>query len=178
MTKKTVSKINIVWTNECERSFNKLKEVIFSEPVLRSPNHDKQMILQTDASNRGIGAVLSQVDDNGEEHPIVYIIRKLLPREERYSIVEKECLAIVQAVKTLNIYILGIDFILQTDHHALYWLDRIQTKNARLARWSLYLQSWTFRVQYRKGKETGMQIVYPRDQVLDKYIVHLKEREM
>ena len=74
LTKKTVSKI--VWTDECERSFNKLKEVICSEPVLRSPNYDKQMILQTDAWNRGIGAVLSQVDDNGEEHPIVYISRK------------------------------------------------------------------------------------------------------
>ena len=54
------------------------------------------MILQTDASNRRRGAALSQVDDNGEEHPIVYISRKLLPRDERYSIVEKECLAIVQ----------------------------------------------------------------------------------
>ena len=71
LTKKTVSRI--VWTNECEKSFNKLKEVICSEPVLRSPNHDKQMILQTDASNRGIGEVLSEVDDNVEEYPIVYI---------------------------------------------------------------------------------------------------------
>ena len=70
-TKKTVSKI--MWTDECERSFNKLKKVICSEPVLQSLNHDKQMILQTNPSNRGIGTVLSQVDDNGEEHPIVYI---------------------------------------------------------------------------------------------------------
>ena len=62
-----------MWTDERERSFNKLKEVIRSEPVLQSPNHDKQMILQTDASNRGIGEVLSEVDDNVEEYPIVYI---------------------------------------------------------------------------------------------------------
>ena len=70
------------------KSFNKMKEAICSEPVLRSPNHDRQMIMQTDASNRGIGAVLSQVDDNGEEHPIVYISQKLLPREGQHSIVE------------------------------------------------------------------------------------------
>ena len=99
------------------------------------------MILQTDASNRGVGVVLSQIHNDGKEHPIVYVSKKLLPREEKYSIVEKECLAMVWAVQTLGVYLYGREFLLQTDHHALYWLDR---KNARLSRWSLFLQEWRF----------------------------------
>lgn len=84
---------------------------------------ERQMVVQTDASNRGVGAVLSQIGEDGEEHPVIYISRKLLPREERYSIVEKECLAVVWAVQSFQIYLYGREFLLQTDHHALYWLD-------------------------------------------------------
>ena len=159
LTKKTVSKI--VWTNEYEKSFNKLKEVICSEPVLRSPNHDKQMILQTDASNRGRGAVLSQVDDNGEEHPIVYISRKLLPREEQYSIVEKECLAIVWAVKTLNIYFWEeILFYRQITMHYIGWIVCKLKMRGWLA--GVYIcRVGNSKFSIKKEKKTGMQTVYP-----------------
>eukprot|EP00731_Ephydatia_muelleri_P022383 Em0014g974a len=74
--------------------FETLKQCLCSGPVLRSPDFNKTFVLQTDASDRGVGAVLSQLSDDGEEHPIGYYSRKLLPREERYSTVEKECLAI------------------------------------------------------------------------------------
>ena len=68
-------------------------------------------MLQTDASDRGVGAVLSQLSDDGEEHPIGYYSRKLLPREERYSTVEKECLAIRLAVAAFRVYLLGRKFV-------------------------------------------------------------------
>uniref|UniRef100_A0A1X7TVH1 Reverse transcriptase domain-containing protein n=1 Tax=Amphimedon queenslandica TaxID=400682 RepID=A0A1X7TVH1_AMPQE len=153
LTKKNLKVFN--WTGECDQAFTKLKKLLCEAPVLRSPNLNKEMILQTDASNRGVGAVLSQIDNDGVEHPLVYVSRKLLPREERFSIVEKECLAVVWAIQTLAVYLYGKEFLLQTDHHALYWLDRVKSRNARLTRWSLYLQEWRFRIQYKRGKDNG-----------------------
>ena len=107
--------------------------------------------MQTDASDRGVGAVLSQFDDDEREHPVAYFSRKLLPRETRYSTVEKECLAIKLATHAFRVYLLGQKFIIQTDHHALQWLNCLKDKNARLTRWSLALQPYDFTVRYRTG---------------------------
>ena len=82
------------WTEECNRASLSLKEALCSQPILRSPDFDRVFTLQTDASDRGVGAVLSQTDENGQEHPVAYFSRNLLPRETRYSTVEKEWLAI------------------------------------------------------------------------------------
>eukprot|EP00731_Ephydatia_muelleri_P036793 Em0326g5a len=127
----------VSWSNECEQAFKSLKGCLCSDPVLRSPNFEKQFILQTNASNRGIGAVLSQCDEEGQEHPVAYYSRKLLPREERYSTVEKECLAIKEAIHHFRTYLLGRQFKVETDHQALVWMDRLKDTNARLTRWSL-----------------------------------------
>jgi len=85
---------------------------------MRGPDFTQPFILQTDASDRGVGAVLSQLDDKEQEHPIAYFSKKLLPREERYSTVEKECLAIKLGVHAFRIYLLGRPFTIQTDHRA------------------------------------------------------------
>ena len=92
-----------------------------------------------DASDRGVGAVLSQHDDSGVEPLIAYY---LLPREEKYSTVEKECLAIKLSIQIFRVYLLGRPFVIETDHHSLEWLDRMKENNARLSRWSLFLQSY------------------------------------
>ena len=112
-------------------------------------------MLQTDASDRGIGAVLSQCNDEGEEHPVAYFSCKLLPREERYSTVEKECLAIKLGIQAFRVYLLGRTFLIETDHCALEWLDRLKGNNARLAGWSLVLQPYDFKVQHRPGQSNG-----------------------
>jgi phospholipid-translocating ATPase len=106
--------------------------------------------LQTDASNCGVGTVLSQKDENGEQ-PLGYFSRKLLPREKRYSTVEKEYLAIKLGTQAFRVYLLGRNFTIQTDHRSLEWLDRLKENNARLTRWSLALQSYTFIVEHRPG---------------------------
>ena len=95
------------WTAACEKAFQALKGKLCSAPVLRSPNFDKQFILQTDASDRGVGAVLSQYDDDGTDYPVAFFSRKLLPREVRYSTIEKECLAIKVATHAFRVYLLG-----------------------------------------------------------------------
>jgi len=67
-------------------------------PILRLPDSEKQFILQTDACNSGIGAILLQ-EKSGVKHPIAFASRNLLTRESHYSTIEKECLAIVWAVQ-------------------------------------------------------------------------------
>ena len=83
----------IKWSSECTKAFEVLKQCLCSGPVLKNPDFSKTFVLQTDASDRGVGAVLSQCGEDGEEHLIGYYSRKLLPREEHYATVETECLA-------------------------------------------------------------------------------------
>ncbi len=137
----------VKWSNECEHAFISLKKALCQSPVLRSPNFEKQFILQTDASDHGVGAVLSQQDDDGNDRPIAYFSRKLLPREVRYSTIEKECLAIKLGVETFKVYLLGRRFMIQTDHRSLVWLNKLKEKNNRLTRWSLALQPFIFDIQ-------------------------------
>ena len=99
--------------------------------------------------------MLSQVDDADNEHSVAYFSMKLLPRERRYSTIEKECLAIKLATRAFRVYLLGKPFTVQTDHHALEWLDRLKEDNARLTRWSLALQAYQFMVKYRPGRLKG-----------------------
>ncbi|KAK4313848.1 hypothetical protein Pmani_014834 [Petrolisthes manimaculis] len=89
----------LVWTQDQERAFQTLKDRLSQEPILLLPDVKQEFILRTDASNVGLGAVLLQ-EQAGESKPIAYASRKLLPREERYSVVEKECLSIVSLTAT------------------------------------------------------------------------------
>ena len=85
LTKKS-NNSKIPWSQQYTVAFEKLKDALCSSPVLRSPNFELPFILQTDASDNGIGGVLSQCDENDEEHPVAYFSKKLLPREQRYRI--------------------------------------------------------------------------------------------
>jgi len=98
-----------------------------------------------------VGAVLSQQDAEGWDHPVAFFSRQLLPREQRFSTVEKECLAIKLDIEAFHVYLLGREFMVQTDHWALQWLTNFRNDNHRLIRWSMALQPYTFKVQHRKG---------------------------
>ena len=111
--------------------------------------------MQTDACDTGIAAVLSQQNDKGEEHPVLYVSRKLLPREVAYSTIEKECLCIIWAIQKLQPYLYGRKFTVCTDHNPLTWLNQMKSKNARLMRWALSLQSQSIEFVYKKGKNHG-----------------------
>ena len=127
LTKK-MAPTTVTWTLRCETAFQELKRLLCSTPVLASPDFEKPFILQTDASEYGVGAVLSQRDEAGGDHPIAYFSRKLLPREVRYSTVEKECLAIKLGMETFRVYLLGRKFTVETDHRSLVWLNKLKGK--------------------------------------------------
>jgi phospholipid-translocating ATPase len=89
LNKKKGKTIIVEWSEACEKSFNDLKSAFTAGSVLKSPDFDKHFYLQVDASDRGLGAVLSQLDNKGLDHPIMYFSRKLLDRETNYPTVEK-----------------------------------------------------------------------------------------
>ena len=95
------------------------------------------------------------MDDGGEEHPIAYLSKKLLPRQSKYPTIEREYLALVWAIQKLHPYLYGVEFIVQTDHNPLKWLHSVQDKNQKLLNWSLMLQQYTFRVEHRAGVANG-----------------------
>ena len=154
LTKKGQPQI-VDWGADQEDAFKSLKDHLTHSPVLAVADPSVPFVLQTDASDRGIGAVLSQLNKEGQEHPVAYASRKLLPRETHYAVVEKECLAIVWAVGTFHTYLYGQTFVLQTDHQPLTWLQRMKSANGRLTRWALTLQPYRFRLEYRNGTDNG-----------------------
>ncbi|GBM73773.1 Retrovirus-related Pol polyprotein from transposon 297 [Araneus ventricosus] len=116
--KLTEAKSNFNWTEECEKLFNSLKQALTSSPILTYPRTDKDFILDTDASNEGIGAVLSQNIGN-EERVIVYFSKSLGKPERNYCVTRKELLAIVKSIEHFHHYLYGRKFLLRTDHASL-----------------------------------------------------------
>jgi transposase InsO family protein len=142
----------INWTKECQDAFDKLKQAMCKKPVIHMPDQNLPFSLRTDASNRGIGAALLQ--DFGEGlRPIAYASRKLNSAEQNYATVEKECLATVWGIKKFERFLYGTEFILETDHQPLKYLQATKQTNARLMRWSLQLQPYNFRIKVIPGKE-------------------------
>src|SRR3989337_1589218 len=90
------------WTIKQQKAFDYLKECLMKAPILQYPDFDKPFILYTDASGTGLGAVLSQKDEDNRERVIAYASRSLNKAERNYGITDQECLAIVWAVKHLN----------------------------------------------------------------------------
>ena len=140
------------WSDEQIKCFELLKEKLISKPILTLPDFSKIFYLRTDASNSAVGAILLQ-DCEGVLKPVSYAGKKLLPREQNFATVEKECYAIVWAVNKFREYLLGKEFVLQTDHQPLVYLNKFKNLNGRLMRWSLALQNFSFVVDYIKGSE-------------------------
>ena len=153
LTKKN-KPVKIVWNNHLNRNFQDLKNALQSKPTLYLPKLDKPFLLQTDASATGIGAVLMQEIGN-VKRPIHFWSRKLKPAEVNYSTIEKECLGVVEGIRKFKKYLYGDRFVLETDHQPLSYLKNYSPscKNGRLARWSLFLQDFSFEINYIPGKQ-------------------------
>eukprot|EP00731_Ephydatia_muelleri_P034801 Em0078g1a len=120
------------WTIGCQNAFDELRKRLVSSPVLAYPDYERRFILDTDASDVGIGAVLSQVSDCGSERVIAYASRSLTRPEQRQ-------------------YLLGREFTLRTDHGSLVWIRNFKEPEGQLARWLERLQEYNFTVVHRQG---------------------------
>ena len=114
----TGGKVTFKWQEEHHRAFESLKQALTSPPVLDYPRRTDKFILMTDASDVGLGAVLSTARGTVVE----YTSRALSAAEKNYATTEKECLAVIWAVHKFRHYLIGAHFVLETDHKPLEWL--------------------------------------------------------
>ncbi|GFS96554.1 retrovirus-related Pol polyprotein from transposon 412 [Trichonephila clavipes] len=152
--KLTESKQKFQWTKECEDSFLQLKEALTSSPILIYPQPDKPFILDTDASNESVEAVLSQEID-GQERVVAYWSKCLSKPERNYCVTRKELLAIVKAIEHFHHYLYGQKFLLRTDHASLTWLMNFRNTEGQVARWIQRLNEYYFDIRHRKGSSHG-----------------------
>jgi transposase InsO family protein len=151
LTRLTKKDVPFLWGNEQENSFRLLKELLVNPPILQYPDFSKEFILSTDASNIGIGALLSQ-GTIGDDRPIAYASRTLNRAERNYSTTEKECLAVVWAVKNFRPYLYGRPFTIVTDHRPLLWLFNHKEPGSKLIRWRLKLEEYDYKIVHKAGK--------------------------
>ena len=111
------------WSAGCQLAFDRLRFELITSPMLQFPKNDSPFIVDTDASNVSLGAVIFNVVD-GVEQPIVYASRTLSRTEANYSTTKRVAWAVVQALKWFRPYIWGWKFIVRTDHASLHWLFR------------------------------------------------------
>ncbi|KAK9745723.1 RNase H-like domain found in reverse transcriptase [Popillia japonica] len=171
------------WTTSCEDAWSQIRQHLISAPILSCPDFNQEFIIQTDASNFGLGAVLTQRID-GDERVICYLSRSLSRAERIYSTTEKECLAVLWAIEKLRPYVEGSHFTVVTDHYSekeclavlwaieklrpyvegshftvvtdhysLCWLNKLVSPSGRLARWAVRLQQYDFTIVHRSGKD-------------------------
>ena len=145
--------VTFVWNENCQQAFEQLKECIITPPVLDYPDlsSQNQFVLQTDASNDAIGAVLS----NKNGRPVAFTSRTLNKAERNYPIIEKELLAIVWAVKYFRPYLFGNFFKVRTDHRPLIYLFNMKDPSSRLMKFRIALEEFNFEIEYVKGSDNA-----------------------
>lgn len=114
------------------------------------PDYKKPFAIACDASDVAIGAVLTQEFDK-EEHPICYFSQKLTTAERKYSVTQRECLAVIRAIEKFRGYIEGVHFTVHCDHAALSYLKSMKSPTALMSRWLVRLNAFDFTIKYRKG---------------------------
>lgn len=151
LTKKDVK---FTWTDECQHAFEKLKNQLVQAPALGYPDMTAPFRLYSDSSDTAVGAVLCQKQD-GVERVISYAGRALDKAQRNYGITEKECFALIFAIKQFDCYLRASKFTAVVDHMALKWLLSLKEPSGRLMRWTMLVQAYDFNVEYKPGRHHG-----------------------
>ena len=161
-----------VWSSNCKKSFQSIKELLSNSNLLTTFNGYSKLILETDASPVGVGAVLLQCE-NGLERPVAFASKKLSSAELNYSQIDKEALSIVYGVTKFKYYLLGRNFELRTDHKPLLGLFGKSkcipvNANARIQRWSIILSQYSYDLYHKPGKNNVVADMLSRLPIEDK----------
>lgn len=142
------------WNQPAIDSFEKLKSSLISKPILVYPDFNKQFICTTDSSSVALGCVLTQLDENNEEHPIGYASRTLNDAERNYSTFDREFLALLWGIEFFRPFLFGRRFLCFTDCAALVSVlaSRLDSGSPRIIRWRQRLLQYDFKICYKKGK--------------------------
>lgn len=151
------------WNKEAQTSFDKLKEYLSQPPILIHPDFDKDFVLSADASDNTLGGWLGQEDANGIIRPIAYFSKKLNPTQRRYTILEKELMAIVCCISTFKHYLYGRHFIIRCDNKSLTQLSKLENPGNRVARWFMFLADYNYTFQHVPSSENIIADILSRD---------------
>lgn len=158
----------IKWTEGADKAFQDLKSALSNSPVLTTPDFSKPFTVHCDASNSGVGAVLTQ---GAEEAPIAFASKKLSHEHRNYTATERECFAVLFGVEKFRPYIEGAHFTVVTDHSSLKWLFNQQNLPGRLSRWVTKLMKYSFTTIHRKGSSNlvpdALSRIYEQEQKAD-----------
>ena len=146
--------VPFVWSPACEDAFTGLRDAMVRSPILAFPTETGEYMLDTDASNFGLGGVLSQIQ-NGIECVIAYCSRALRPSQRKYCTTKREMLAVVSMCVQFRSYLRGARFTLRTDHKSLVWLHRFKDTEGMMARWLHTLHQFQFTIIHRAGRDHG-----------------------
>jgi len=135
------------WTTECQEASDELKRRLVEEPILALPSDTGTYVLYTNASDFGLGAVLSQ-RQNDQEKVIAYASRTLGKPEQKYETTRKELLATVTGLKQFRQYLLGRHFVIRTDHAALTCLRCTAEPMPQLARWLTFIEQFDYEIEH------------------------------
>ena len=158
LTQLTRKHARFSWCERAEQAFKTLAETLVNPPVLAYPDFSNSFRLITDASAVGIGAVLCQEDENGNERPLCYSSRTLNKAERNYSTIKRELLAIVWATKQYRQYIYGTTFEVVTDHKPLTYMKSMRDASPRLNKWCSKLEEYAFKINIKLNSNGGADI--------------------
>ncbi len=153
LTNLTRTRTTLNWTEESQQAFEQLKACLMDAPVLVKAQVDQLFILTTDASNRHVGEVLSQIQLDGSNQPTGYFSKKLNLCETCYSAMDKEALAVMLTCRNFHHYLLGTRFTVITDHQLLTSIFKRKTKSPRMNRWLLEMREYNCESKYSKGRD-------------------------
>ena len=140
------------WSKEAEHAFVTLKRLLTTAPILRYPELNKPFILDTDACDFAMGAVLSQQDAEGREHPIAYMSKVFSKVERNYCIWRKEFQAVYKAVKNFDYYLRNQKFLVRTDNTAVVAMMKREWTSSQTAHMIAFLGQYDMKIEHRRGK--------------------------
>ena len=151
--------MRFLWSPEAEAAFQELKRRFTTAPILTMPDPQRQFVVEVDASNEGIGAILSQrSQQDGKMHPCAYLSRRLSKAERNYDVRNRELLAVKVALEEWRHCLEGASqpFLVWTDHKNLEYIRQAKRLNSRQARWELFFNRFSFSLSYRPGSRNVM----------------------
>lgn len=156
-----------IWTAECQNAFEKIKDLLCSQPVLEIFDENLPINIYTDASLQGVGAILKQIQPDGREKPVAYFSKKLNEAQKKKKAIYLECLAIREAVRYWQYWLIGKSFTVYSDHKPLENMNLKSRTDEELGDLTYYLSQYDFKIKYSPGKENLEADCLSRNPVLE-----------